>query len=188
MFYYDRSYMTEMMVRMKADEAGAVRDQVEAVWKRYAAQVPFQAEFADDTRAQRQYDADEARATTFAAFAGLAIIVACLGLYGLAAFTAERRTREIGIRKVLGAHRPRHRPPAGLAILAAGADRQHHRLAGGLVADARLAGRLRRAHRPRPQWFIGAGVLAAGIAAATIIGHALRWHGRARQWRCAMNR
>ena len=48
------------------------------------------AQFADDIVAQ-QYDADEARAKTFAGFAGLAIFVACLGLYGLAAFTAERR-------------------------------------------------------------------------------------------------
>ncbi|MGZ8362015.1 MAG: ABC transporter permease, partial [Allosphingosinicella sp.] len=49
------------------------------------------------------YEAEDARAQTFAAFALLAIIVACLGLFGLAAFTAERRTKEIGIRKVLGA-------------------------------------------------------------------------------------
>jgi len=43
---------------------------------------------------------------TFNAFAILAVLVACLGLFGLAAFTAERRTREIGIRKVLGASEP----------------------------------------------------------------------------------
>ena len=49
------------------------------------------------------YEAEEARAKVFAGFALLAVIVACLGLFGLAAFTAERRTKEIGIRKVLGA-------------------------------------------------------------------------------------
>ncbi len=173
MFYYDRSYMTEMMVRMKAGDAGAVRDQVEAVWKRYAGQVPFQARFTDDI-VREQYDADEARATTFAAFAGLAIIVACLGLYGLAAFTAERRTREIGIRKVLGA---RDRDIVRLLVW------QFSRpvLIANLIAwpvawwlmrdwldgfDARID--------LGPQWFVGAGVLAAGIAAATIIGHALK--------------
>ncbi|MGZ8998106.1 MAG: ABC transporter permease, partial [Allosphingosinicella sp.] len=49
------------------------------------------------------YQAEQARAQLFAGFALLAVIVACLGLFGLAAFTAERRTKEIGIRKVLGA-------------------------------------------------------------------------------------
>jgi putative ABC transport system permease protein len=173
MFYYDRSYMTEMMVRMKAGEAGAIRDQVEAVWKRYAGQVPFQARFTDDI-VREQYDADQARATIFAAFAGLAIIVACLGLYGLAAFTAERRTREIGIRKVLGA---RNRDIVTLLV------GQFSRpvLLANIVAwpmawwlmrgwldnfDARIDLGL--------HWFIGAGILAALVAAATIIGHALR--------------
>ena len=49
------------------------------------------------------YEAEDARAQMFAAFSILAIIIGCLGLFGLAAFTAERRTKEIGIRKVLGA-------------------------------------------------------------------------------------
>jgi putative ABC transport system permease protein len=173
MFYYDRSYMTEMMVRVKAGEAGAIRGKIEAAWKRYAAQVPFQAEFSDDI-VRKQYDADQSRATTFAAFAGLAIIVACLGLYGLAAFTAERRTREIGIRKVLGA---RDRDIVRLLVW------QFSRpvLIANIIAwpvawwlmrdwldgfDARID--------LGPQWFIGAGALAAGIAATTIIGHALK--------------
>jgi putative ABC transport system permease protein len=173
MFYYDRSYMTEMLVRMKAGEAGAIRDQVEAVWKRYAAQVPFQAEFAEDI-VRKQYDADEARAKIFAAFAGLAIIVACLGLYGLAAFAAERRTREIGIRKVLGA---RNSDIVRLLVW------QFSRpvLVANIIAwpvawwlmrdwldtfDARIDLGL--------HWFIGAGLLAALVAAATIIVHALK--------------
>lgn len=173
MFLYDRSYLSEMVVRMQAGEAGRVAGEVEAVWKRYAPQVPFEAAFADDI-VRKQYDADEARATTFAAFAGLAIIVACLGLYGLAAFTAERRTREIGIRKVLGAH---DRDIVRLLVW------QFSRpvLIANLIAwpvawwlmrdwldgfDARIDLGL--------HWFIGAGLLAALIAAATIIGHALK--------------
>ncbi|MBC7522140.1 MAG: ABC transporter permease [Sandarakinorhabdus sp.] len=173
MFLYDRSYLSDIMVRMKAGEAGAVADKVEAVWKRYAPQVPFEAAFADDI-VRQQYDAEQARATTFAAFAGLAIIVACLGLYGLAAFTAERRTREIGIRKVLGA---RDRDIVRLLVW------QFSRpvLVANVIAwpvawwlmrdwlddfDARIDLGL--------QWFMGAGLLAALIAAATIIGHALR--------------
>jgi putative ABC transport system permease protein len=173
MFFYDRSYMTELMVRMKAGEAGAVRDRVQAVWKRYAAQVPFEARFADEIVA-RQYDADEARAKTFAAFAGLAIIVACLGLYGLAAFTAERRTREIGIRKVLGAKTVdivrllvwQFSRPVLLANIIAWPV-AWWLMRGWLdTFDARID--------LGPWWFIGAGALAAAIAAATIISHALR--------------
>ena len=64
--------------------------------------MPFNAKFSEDMIAEL-YDAEEARAKIFAAFAVLAVIVGCLGLFGLAAFTAERRTKEIGIRKVLGA-------------------------------------------------------------------------------------
>jgi putative ABC transport system permease protein len=173
MFFYDRSYMTELMVRMKAGEAGAVRDRVQAVWKRYAAQVPFEARFADEI-VTRQYDADEARAKTFAAFAGLAIIVACLGLYGLAAFTAERRTREIGIRKVLGAKTGdivrllvwQFSRPVLLANIIAWPV-AWWLMRGWLdTFDARIDLGL--------WWFIGAGALAAAIAAATIISHAAR--------------
>src|SRR5213596_3611425 len=49
------------------------------------------------------YKKDDALARIFAAFASLAVIIGCLGLFGLAAYTAERRTKEVGIRKVLGA-------------------------------------------------------------------------------------
>ncbi|HEX8527158.1 ABC transporter permease, partial [Allosphingosinicella sp.] len=72
------------------------------VWKRVASDVPFEVDFSEDIVAEL-YNAEEARSKIFAGFALLAILVACLGLFGLAAFTAERRTKEIGIRKVLGA-------------------------------------------------------------------------------------
>jgi putative ABC transport system permease protein len=90
-----------MIVRFRGDPA-AVRAGVERVWKEMTREVPFTANFSDDI-VQKLYAAEDARARTFAGFAVLAVIVACLGLFGLAAFTAERRTKEIGIRKVLGA-------------------------------------------------------------------------------------
>ncbi|MBV9929955.1 MAG: ABC transporter permease [Alphaproteobacteria bacterium] len=92
---------TEMVVRFHGDPA-AVRAGVEQAWKRVASDVPFNAKFSEDIMVEL-YKAEDARAKTFAAFAVLAVIVACLGLFGLASFTAERRTKEIGIRKVLGA-------------------------------------------------------------------------------------
>ena len=64
--------------------------------------VPFEAKFSEDIIGEL-YKAEDARAKIFAAFSLLAVIIGCLGLFGLAAFTAERRTKEIGIRKVLGA-------------------------------------------------------------------------------------
>ena len=89
-------------IRFQGVPPKAVFDRVEAVWKRMVPDIPFRARFVDDV-VRDLYDADAARASLFGAFALLAVIIGCLGLFGLAAFTAERRTKEIGIRKVLGA-------------------------------------------------------------------------------------
>ncbi|HEX8571764.1 MAG TPA: ABC transporter permease [Allosphingosinicella sp.] len=101
MFSNTRSGHSYMIVRFRGDPA-AVRAGVERAWKGITTDVPFTAEFSDDIIGEL-YEAEDARAKTFAGFALLAVVVACLGLFGLAAFTAERRTKEIGIRKVLGA-------------------------------------------------------------------------------------
>jgi putative ABC transport system permease protein len=92
---------SNIIVRFNGNPAD-VRAAIERVWKGVTNEVPFTAKFSDDIIAEL-YEAEDARAKSFAAFALLAIIVACLGLFGLAAFTAERRTKEIGIRKALGA-------------------------------------------------------------------------------------
>ncbi len=76
--------------------------QLEEIWQKIIPGLPIKYDFLDDYIA-RQYDTDRNKGQLFATFAGLAIIIACMGLYGLAAFTAEQRTREIGIRKILGA-------------------------------------------------------------------------------------
>ncbi|HVV82061.1 MAG TPA: ABC transporter permease [Kofleriaceae bacterium] len=75
---------------------------VEASWTRLAPGVPFRPHFVDQELSV-QYDADEQRGEIFAGFAVFAVLIACLGLFGLASFAAERRTKEIGMRKVLGA-------------------------------------------------------------------------------------
>jgi putative ABC transport system permease protein len=90
-----------LVVRYKGDPR-AMRDKLQAAWRSITTEVPFEADFSEDVVAEL-YEAEDARARTFASFALLSVIVGCLGLYGLAAFTAERRTKEIGIRKVLGA-------------------------------------------------------------------------------------
>jgi len=73
-----------------------------SVWSKFAPSYPLDYYFLDDDFA-RLHQADQQLGRVFQAFAWLAIGIACLGLFGLAAFTAERRTKEIGVRKVLGA-------------------------------------------------------------------------------------
>ncbi len=101
MFIGTREGQTHMVIRYDGDPA-AVRSAVERVWKDSVSDVPFEAQFSEAIVADL-YKAEEKRAQIFAGFAILAVVIACLGLFGLAAFTAERRTKEIGIRKVLGA-------------------------------------------------------------------------------------
>jgi len=66
---------------------------------------PFNFFFLDD-KYNRQYQADQQFGEIFGVFAGLAIFIACLGLFGLSSLTAIQRTKEIGVRKVLGASVP----------------------------------------------------------------------------------
>jgi len=101
MFRKVRTGPNWMMVRYNGDPA-TVRSAIEREWKQITNEVPFKAEFSEDVM-REAYEKEDARAQMFAAFSLLAVIIGCLGLFGLAAFTAERRTKEIGIRKVLGA-------------------------------------------------------------------------------------
>ncbi|MDQ8756103.1 ABC transporter permease [Sphingosinicella sp. LHD-64] len=102
MFRQSRGALDWLMVRHSGDDAQGAQRAIEATWKRLVLDVPFEARTSETIIADL-YAAERARAQTFAAFALLAVLIACMGLFGLAAFTAERRTREIGIRKVFGA-------------------------------------------------------------------------------------
>ncbi len=102
MFRYNRSFADHLLIRYDTTDPQGARARVEQVWRRLAPDVPFTAMFSED-RVAELYAREAAQTKVFAGFALLAVIVACLGLFGLAAFTAERRTKEIGIRKVMGA-------------------------------------------------------------------------------------
>lgn len=102
MFSWNPQSAVNLLIRHDGRDPQGVRNRIEQAWRRLAPDVPFDGDFSED-RIAELYQAEAARAQVFAGFALLAVIVACLGLFGLAAFTAERRTKEIGVRKVLGA-------------------------------------------------------------------------------------
>jgi putative ABC transport system permease protein len=89
-------------IMIKAAQLQTVVADIEAVYKKYEPETPAHFSFVDQQLAQ-QYRLQDTTGKLVLFFSSLAIFVACLGLYGLAAFTAERRTKEIGIRRVLGA-------------------------------------------------------------------------------------
>jgi len=88
--------------RFTAEEADDVVSLIERTWRSFMPNQVFSYSFLDEEFA-RMYQAEKKVGDILNAFALLAVFVACLGLYGLAAFAAEQRTKEIGIRKVLGA-------------------------------------------------------------------------------------
>ncbi|GAB4017222.1 ABC transporter permease [Spirosoma koreense] len=90
------------IVRIEAGKTKQILAQIEAICKRLNPTFPFTYSFTDQEYA-RQYQSEQVISKLANYFAFLAIFISCLGLFGLAAFTAEQRTKEIGVRKVLGA-------------------------------------------------------------------------------------
>lgn len=78
---------------------------IEKVWNEFLPERPFEYEFLDQ-RYQQLYEVERSQSQLFTIFSGLAIFIACLGLFGLATFNTLQRVKEIGIRKVLGASVP----------------------------------------------------------------------------------
>jgi len=94
-----RGYLS---VRTNAEQAGQTIASVKTIWNKFFPGNTFEYFFLDD-HFDDQYKADQRFGQVFGLFTTLAILVACLGLFGLASFTTLQRTKEIGIRKVLGA-------------------------------------------------------------------------------------
>ncbi|PKH00087.1 ABC transporter permease [Paraglaciecola sp. MB-3u-78] len=84
------------------NNVAALMQKVESIWKQTIPMQPIDLQFLDEMM-KAQYSEESMQTKMFSVFSLLAIGIACLGLYGLASFTTERRTREIGIRKVMGA-------------------------------------------------------------------------------------
>lgn len=99
--YLSRSsgYIT---VSFRTEDAGILTKEIEAIWSEFVPGQPFSFRFMDESF-DKMYSAEQKIGNIFTVFALIAIFVGCLGLFALSAYTAERKTKEIGIRRVLGA-------------------------------------------------------------------------------------
>jgi len=97
-----RDDVNQLIVHTRSADYKAMLGKMEAVWAKDLPSTPFDYIFLDD-KVQHQYLAEFTMSNIINAFTIMAIVISCLGLFGLAAFSAEKRTREISIRKVLGA-------------------------------------------------------------------------------------
>lgn len=102
MLFADTQWVRYMLVRLKGDRMPATIASLQSTWKAYAPDQTFEYHFLDEDY-NRLYQVETRTASLFSIFASLAILLACLGLFGLSALSAIQRTKEIGIRKVLGA-------------------------------------------------------------------------------------
>src|SRR4029079_14576501 len=100
MFYGPNGNIIQL--KMGGSNISSATAKVEATWKKYFPQLPFEYKFLDDDF-NSQYTADQKRGKIFAAFSLLTIIITCLGLLGLTAFTTQQKQKEISIRRVMGA-------------------------------------------------------------------------------------
>jgi putative ABC transport system permease protein len=100
LFYSPNSNVIQ--VKMNSSNLKESITHIEATWKKYFPQLPFEYKFLDEDL-NSQYAADQKRGRIFAAFSILTIIITCLGLLGLTAFTTQQKQKEISIRRVLGA-------------------------------------------------------------------------------------
>jgi ABC-type antimicrobial peptide transport system permease subunit len=102
MFFRYMSGFFGLTVRIDPRNTAAALQHIAGVMKTFLPEEPFTYEFLDDIL-RRMYDADRLDARIVAIFGVIAVLIACLGLFGLISFAAEQRTKEIGVRKVLGA-------------------------------------------------------------------------------------
>jgi putative ABC transport system permease protein len=92
----------EIIVSTNTDKYSALLSKMETIWHNHLPAIPFEYRFISD-EVKKHYEAETTLSNIINSFAIMAIAISCLGLFGLAAFNAEQRSKEIGIRKVLGA-------------------------------------------------------------------------------------
>ena len=100
--FLDKRMMNTLFVKLSGSNVSASLQKLEQTWKERVSHRPFEYRFLDEEYAAL-YQAEQRTASVFTSFSSLAILLACLGLFALTAYTMVQRTKEIGIRKVLGA-------------------------------------------------------------------------------------
>ncbi len=98
-----RARNNQVYIKLSGNNNQAALSYIESKWKEIFPDQPFTYTYLSE-RFNRQFEADEKRGLIFTIFTILAILIACLGLFGLASYMVEQRTKEIGIRKVFGAN------------------------------------------------------------------------------------
>jgi putative ABC transport system permease protein len=175
-YYYYRydSWPPVAAVRYQNADPKLLKSQLETAWKRIAPQVPFAADTVDQRLYDQFYKPDDQRSHLFTIGAVLAVLIGCIGLYGLASFDTARRVKEIGIRKTLGASTGdvlklligQFLKPVLIANLIAWPLAFFAMRKWLSAFDDRIA--------LSPLFFIGATLLALGIACATVFSQAWR--------------
>ena len=98
----NKTQLNKMIVSVNSDNYTSVLAKMESLWRKNLPTVPFEYQFLDEV-VQKQYESEVTLGNIINSFTLMAILISCLGLFGLASFSAEQRSKEIGIRKVLGA-------------------------------------------------------------------------------------
>lgn len=102
LIFLEPNLVRKLFVRIEEKNVSATIAALENIWKQRVPHRPFQYHFLDEDF-QALYEAEQKSAAVFSTFSALAILLACMGLFALTAFSVVQRTKEIGIRKVLGA-------------------------------------------------------------------------------------
>jgi putative ABC transport system permease protein len=101
--FLDHDFSQDLFVRVNGNNTAATITAIKSLWKQQVQSRPFEYKFLDDDF-DALYRTEQRTATLFSTFSALAIMLACMGLFAITAFSVVQRTKEIGIRKVLGAN------------------------------------------------------------------------------------
>jgi putative ABC transport system permease protein len=173
MYLDDPTRNTLISIRIRARGIPDTLSFIDRTWRKFAPGSAMQRHFLSDTF-NNLFEADEVQGRMFGIFVGIAIFIACLGLFGLASFTSERRTKEIGLRKTFGA---RTRDIILMLLWQFSIPVLIANVIAWPIAYYYLHGWLEGyAYRISlsPLYFVGAGVAALVIAWATVFVHASR--------------